>query len=216
MNDIRLVPGVDKLQQAINEAAEMHSKMASSCFTDIVAIAERCARALKLGGKLLFCGNGGSAAESQHFATEFAVRLTAQRDRRALAALALTTDTSLLTACSNDYGFDHVFSRQIEALMQPGDVLIMLSTSGKSPNLINAAHAAKRLSGAVISFVGEKETPLDPLSDHVLHIPSPSGQRVQEAHLICGHMLVELVEDMLFAPDDIGSRNHLQTNHPTA
>jgi D-sedoheptulose 7-phosphate isomerase len=212
MNDIRLVPGVDKLQQAINEAAEMHSKMASACFTDLAAIAERCARALKVGSKLLFCGNGGSAAESQHFATEFAVRLTAQRDRRALAAMALTTDTSLLTACSNDYGFDHIFSRQVEALMNPGDVLILLSTSGKSPNLILAAKAARKLNGTVISFVGDKETPLDALSDHVLHIPSPSGQRVQEAHLICGHMLVELVEDMLFSPTDLGSSGSTRTN----
>ncbi len=215
MNEIRLVPGVDKLQQAVNEAAEMHSKMASACFTDLVAIAERCARALKIGSKLMFCGNGGSAAECQHFATEFAVRLTAQRDRRALAAIALTTDTSILTACSNDYGFDHIFSRQVEAIMKPGDVLILLSTSGKSPNLIMAAQAAKNLSGTVVSFVGEVETPLDAFSDHVLHVPSPSGQRVQEAHLICGHMLVELVEDMLFPPIDLGASSDLQTNGTT-
>ena len=211
MNDVRLVPGIDKLQQAVNEAAEMHSKLASCCFTDLVAIAEQCTRSLKLGGKLLFAGNGGSAAECQHFSTEFAVRLTAARDRRALSAFSLTTDTSLLTACSNDYGFDRVFARQVEALMKPGDVLLLLSTSGMSPNLLAAAMAARDLSGAVISFLGDQKTPLDDFSDHVLHIPSPSSQRVQEAHLICGHMLVELVEDMLLKPGEI---NHTANSNP--
>jgi D-sedoheptulose 7-phosphate isomerase len=203
MSEIRLVPGIDKLQQAINEAAEMHSKIASACFTDLVAIAEQCARSLKAGGKILLCGNGGSAAECQHIATEFTVRLTAQRDRQALAAISLTTDSSLLTACSNDYGFEQVFARQVEALMKPGDVLLLLSTSGKSPNLIHAAQAAKKQSGIIISFVGEHATQLDALSNLVLRIPSSSSQRVQEAHLICGHMLVELVEDMLLAAPDV-------------
>jgi D-sedoheptulose 7-phosphate isomerase len=211
MSDARLVPGIDKLQQAINEAAEMHSKLASCCFTDLVAIAEQCARCLKLGGKLLFAGNGGSAAECQHLSTEFAVRLTAARDRRALSALSLTTDTSLLTACANDYGFERIFARQVEALMKPGDVLLLLSTSGRSPNLLAAARAAHNLAGTVISFLGEKQTPLDEFSNYVLHIPSPSGQRVQEAHLICGHMLVELVEDMLMKP---GEMNHSVNSNP--
>jgi D-sedoheptulose 7-phosphate isomerase len=199
MSESRQVPGIDKMQRAISEAAEMHSKLASACFTDLAAIADQCARSLKAGGKILLCGNGGSAAECQHIATEFTVRLTAQRDRQALAAISLTTDTSLLTACSNDFGFDYVFARQVEALMRPGDILILMSTSGKSANLIRAAQAAKKLSGVVVSFVGEHKTPLDALSNHVLHSPSPSSQRVQEAHLICGHLLVELVEDILFA-----------------
>ena len=174
----------------------MHGQLAS-CFTDIVAIADAAAQALKQGNKLLFCGNGGSAAESQHIATEFVVRLSSQRNRPALAAIALTTDTSLLTACANDMGFDKVFARQIEAHMNKGDVLFLLSTSGASPNLLEAAKSAHARGGTTVAFLGKNKTPLDELSDYALHIPSPSGQRVQEAHLLCGHLLVELVEDIL-------------------
>jgi len=158
------------------------------------AIANLCTEALKNGGKLLFCGNGGSAAESQHLATEFVVRLTAERNRTALPAIALTTDTSLLTACANDFGFDKVFARQVEALMQRNDVLILLSTSGKSANLIEAAKVARNRGGHVVAFLGEHKTPLDEFLDAALHIPARSSQRVQEAHLFCGHLLVEMIE----------------------
>ena len=160
MNDSPVVSGVDRFQQAVNEAAEMHSKLASACFTDLGVVAELCARSLRTGGKLLLCGNGGSAAECQHIATEFAVRLTAERNRRALSAIALTTDTSLLTACSNDYGFDRVFARQVEALMKPGDVLLLLSTSGKSLNLIEAARSAHALirRGALVPIYARIQT----------------------------------------------------------
>ena len=194
--ETRLVPGLDKLQRAINDAATMHSQM-PSCFTELVAIANVCVKALKHGNKLLFCGNGGSAAESQHLATEFVVRLTAKRNRRALPAMALTTDTSLLTACANDLGFEKVFARQVEAHVQKGDVLFLLSTSGISQNLIEAAQTARAQQGVTIAFLGKEKTPLDEQVDHSLHIPSQSSQRVQEAHLLCGHMLVELVEDLL-------------------
>lgn len=196
MSDSRLVPGLDKLQRAINDAASMHSQM-SSCFTELVAIANVCVKALKHGNKLLFCGNGGSAAEAQHIATEFVVRLTAKRKRRALAAIALTTDTSLLTACANDLGFEKVFARQVEAHMQKGDVLFLLSTSGASDNVLEAAQAARAQQGVTVAFLGKEITPLDEFADHSLHVPSQSSQRVQEAHLLCGHMLVELVEDLL-------------------
>jgi D-sedoheptulose 7-phosphate isomerase len=184
------------LETSAREAAELYRRM-PEVFSQLSAIAEACARALRNGGKILFCGNGGSAAESQHLATEFVVRLSALRDRKALPALALTTDTSLLTACANDYGFDQVFARQVEAHLRAGDVLIMLSTSGKSPNLIAAATAAKARGGITIAFLGEKPTPLDPLTDLALHVPSSSSQRVQEGHLWVGHLLVELVEEAL-------------------
>ena len=156
-----------------------------------------CAEALRRGGKLLFCGNGGSAAESQHLATEFVVRLTAERNRRALPALALTTDTSLLTACANDFGFTLVFSRQVDALMNEGDVLFLLSTSGKSANLIEAARSARARKGHTIGLLGPAISELDSLLDLALHVPSPSSQRVQEAHLLCGHVLVEMIENRL-------------------
>jgi D-sedoheptulose 7-phosphate isomerase len=194
--ETRLVPGMEKLQRAINDAATMHSQL-PSCFTELVAIANVCVRALKQGNKLLFCGNGGSAAEAQHIATEFVVRLTAKRNRRAFAAMALTTDTSLLTACANDMGFERVFARQVEAHMRKGDVLFLLSTSGASQNLIEAAQAARSQNGINVAFLGKDNTPLDEHVDHSLHVPSHSSQRVQEAHLLCGHMLVELVEDLL-------------------
>ncbi len=197
MSDSRAVHGSEKLQRAIDEAKTMHSQL-PSCSAELATIADAAAKALTQGHKLLFCGNGGSAAEAQHIATEFVVRLSSQRNRRALAAIALTTDTSLLTACSNDFGFDQLFARQVEAHMQEGDVLFLLSTSGTSPNLLEAAKAARARHGITVAFVGKDKTPLNEFADHALHIPSPSSQRVQEAHLLCGHILVELVEDIMF------------------
>jgi len=197
----------EKLLRATHEAADMHRLLAERCSAQLAAIAEAAANCLRQGGKLLFCGNGGSAAECQHLATEFVVRLSAHRERQALAAIALTTDTSLLTACSNDYGFDHIFARQIEALLRPGDVVFMLSTSGRSKNLLLAAEAAGKIGGVRVAMVGQDRTPLDDLSDLILHIPSSSGQRVQEAHLFCGHLLVELIEDLLLARSEETSRH---------
>jgi D-sedoheptulose 7-phosphate isomerase len=194
-----------KLETSVREAAELFRRM-PEVFAQVLAIAETCTRALRSGGKVLFCGNGGSAAESQHLAAEFVVRLSALRERRALPALALTTDTSLLTACANDYGFDLVFARQVEAHLRAGDVLILLSTSGKSPNLIAAAKAAGMHGGVTVAFLGEKPTPLDELCDLALHIPSPASQRVQEGHLWAGHLLVELVEGILFGESDSEAR----------
>lgn len=198
-----IVGAIEKLHRAVQDAASMHSQLATTCFAELTAIAEVSAQCLRSGGKLLFCGNGGSAAECQHLATEFVVRLSSNRDRHALAAMALTTDTSLLTACSNDYGFDRVFSRQVEALMRNGDVLFLLSTSGRSQNLILAAQSASQIGGKCVGMLGMGQTPLDRHLDYALRMPSTSGQRVQEAHLLCGHMLVELIEDLLIArPDD--------------
>jgi D-sedoheptulose 7-phosphate isomerase len=175
----------------------MQEKLAASCLSELASVAELCASCLQHGGRLFFCGNGGSAAESQHLATEFVVRLSSHNNRQALAAIALTTDTSLLTACSNDYGFEKIFARQLQALMRKGDVLFLLSTSGKSPNLIEAAKTSRALGGKNVALLGDAPTPLDSLLDHALRIPSHSGQRVQEAHLFLGHLLVELIEDTL-------------------
>ncbi|MBI5059560.1 SIS domain-containing protein [candidate division KSB1 bacterium] len=197
MNETKLITGLDKLQNAISDAAAMHSQL-PSCFTELVAIATLCAKTLKGDGKLLFCGNGGSAAQAQHIATEFVVRLTAKRNRRALPAYALTADTTLLSACANDFGFERVFARQVEAFLKHGDVLFLLSTSGQSPNLIEAAQLSQALGGVNVAFLGQPRSPLDDHVHHALHIPAAAGQRVQEAHLLCGHMLVELIEDLLF------------------
>lgn len=134
--DNLIVSAVEKLRKAVQDAATMHSQLSTACFAELTAIAEASAHCLQSGGRLFFCGNGGSAAECQHLATEFVVRLSSHRERQALAAVALTTDTSLLTACANDYGFEKVFSRQVEALMRKGDILFLLSTSGRSENLL--------------------------------------------------------------------------------
>jgi D-sedoheptulose 7-phosphate isomerase len=193
------------LDTAAREAEELYRRI-PNIFPQLAAIAEACAHSLQHGGKILFCGNGGSAAECQHLATEFVVRLSTLRERKALPALALTTDTSLLTACSNDYGFDAVFARQVEAHLRTGDVLILLSTSGKSPNLIAAAQTAKKLGGVTAAFLGAKTTPLNEWTDFPLHIPAQSSQRVQEGHLWAGHLLVEMVESMLFDEASGGAR----------
>lgn len=154
-----------------------------------------CASALGNGHKLLFCGNGGSAADSQHLATECTIRLV--HDRRPLAALALTTDTSALTACGNDYGFSHLFARQIDALGQQGDVLIALSTSGNSDNCLEAASMARRKGLGIIAMTGEGGGKLGPMADCLLAVPSTETARIQEMHITIGHALIGEIEHAL-------------------
>jgi D-sedoheptulose 7-phosphate isomerase len=147
------------------------------------------------GGTLLFCGNGGSAADAQHLATEYVVRY--MRDRRAYPAIALTTDTSLLTAAGNDIGFDQVFARQVEALARPGDLLIIHSTSGNSPNVLRAAEAAKARGAWVLAFSARDGGALRALADHSVVIPTSRTDRAQELHLCIEHVICDLVERSL-------------------
>lgn len=151
--------------------------------------------ALKDGGKILFCGNGGSAADSQHLAAEFVNRF--QRDRRALAAVALTTDTSVLTSIGNDLGFDRIFSRQVEALAHRGDVLIAISTSGDSTNVLYAVEAARSLGVSTVGLCGGSGGALARAVDEAFIVPSASTPRIQEAHIILGHVLCGLTEELL-------------------
>ena len=144
------------------------------------------------GGTLFFCGNGGSAADAQHMATEYVVRY--MKNRRALPAIALTTDTSLLTAAGNDLGFDHVFSRQVEALARPGDLLMIHSTSGNSPNVLLAAQAARAKGVAVLALSSRDGGKLRLLADHNVIIPTDRTDRAQELHLCVQHLICELVE----------------------
>jgi D-sedoheptulose 7-phosphate isomerase len=144
------------------------------------------------GGTLFFCGNGGSAADAQHIATEYVVRY--MRDRRAYPAVALTTDTSLLTAAANDFGFEAVFARQVEALARPGDLLIIHSTSGNSPNVLAAAKAARAKGVRVLAFSARDGGALRSLADHTVVIPTPRTDRAQELHLCIEHLICELVE----------------------
>jgi D-sedoheptulose 7-phosphate isomerase len=147
------------------------------------------------GGTLFFCGNGGSAADAQHLATEYVVRY--MRNRRAYPAIALTTDTSLLTAAGNDLGFEHVFARQVDALAKAGDLLIIHSTSGASPNVLRAAEAARRRSVPVLAFTARDGGPLRELADHSVIIPTDRTDRAQELHLCIEHIICDLVERTL-------------------
>ena len=148
---------------------------------------------LRGGGKVLLLGNGGSAADAQHIAAELLGRF--KRDRRALPAIALTTDTSTLTAVGNDLGFERVFARQVEALLRPGDVLWVLSTSGDSPNVLEAVRCAARIGpAAIIGFTGESGGRLAPLCSHVLRVPHRSSDRIQECHQLAYHYLCERIE----------------------
>ena len=185
------------LRIALQETTEMHALFDERCSSILAGIAKLCADTIYIGGRLFFCGNGGSAAESQHLATELVVRLSADTARPAFSAIALTTDSSTLTACSNDFGFDAVFARQVEAHLRKGDILFLLSTSGYSPNLIEAAKASHKNYGVNVGFLGNKDTPLDEHLDIALHIPSDNAQRVQEAHLLCGHLLIQSIETQL-------------------
>jgi D-sedoheptulose 7-phosphate isomerase len=144
------------------------------------------------GGKILLFGNGGSAGDAQHLATELTVRY--MRDRKAIAALALTTDTSTLTAAGNDIGFERVFARQIEALGQPGDIVIAISTSGKSPNVIAALRQAKTMGLVTAAFGGKRGGDMAALTDHLLVVPSDTTARIQEMHITLGHMLCGALE----------------------
>ncbi len=147
---------------------------------------------VRRGGTLFFCGNGGSAADAQHLATEYVVRY--QRERKAIAAVALTTDTSLLTAAANDYSFDQVFARQVEALAKPGDLLVLHTTSGKSPNLIAAANAARARGVATLALSAKGGGPLAAIVDHCVVVPTDRTDRAQEIQLAIQHAICDLVD----------------------
>lgn len=150
---------------------------------------------LRAGGTVAFCGNGGSASQAQHFAAELVARF--RRERRALRAIALTTDTSILTAVGNDYSFDQVFSRQVEALLRPGDALVALSTSGQATNVCAAAETAREIGATVIGFTGRDGGRLASLCHIELRVPHTDTARIQEAHLLLGHLLCDAVEAAL-------------------
>jgi D-sedoheptulose 7-phosphate isomerase len=168
----------------------------------LVAAAELTAHALHAGNKLLVAGNGGSAADAQHLVAEFVVRLSA--DRPALRAIALTTDTSILTAAGNDFGFDQLFARQIEALGNQGDVFLAISTSGNSPNILAAITQAKKLGITTIGLTGGTGGRMLELCDHTIVIPSAVTMNIQESHLALEHIFCLLVENCLFP--DLNSR----------
>ncbi|MGK6320525.1 D-sedoheptulose-7-phosphate isomerase [Sphingomonas sp. DT-204] len=181
-------------ERNLREHLELFSGLAS-IETDVNLAGRAIADALKDGRKVMFCGNGGSAADSQHLAAEFTGRFVA--DRRPLAALALSTDSSALTCISNDYGYEHVFTRQLQALGVAGDCLVGISTSGNSPNVVNAFEHARRAGITTIGLLGRDGGTLRSLSDIAIVVPSNVTARIQEAHIMIGHSLCGMVEEEL-------------------
>ena len=180
---------------AFADAADAHRRAAPALVDGIVRAAARMAGSLAAGGRVLVCGNGGSAAESQHFASELSGRF--RLERRAWPALALTVDSSALTAIGNDYGFEHVFARQVEAYGRPGDVLLVLSTSGRSANVVKAARVGRETGLHVVALTGADAGPLGEVAEEVIAVPAVDTARVQEVHLTVLHALCDEVERAL-------------------
>jgi len=182
----------------LDDATALMGSLASSCLEDVLAAADLLVEAFIAGRALLICGNGGSAADAQHLATEFVSALTLDHPRPAMRAIALTTDTSALTAIANDYGADRMFARQIEAIGSAGDVLLCISTSGNSPNVLEAARAASAASIRVIALTGESGGLLAPLADVAIQVPSTVTAHIQECHLAIEQLLALLAERALY------------------
>jgi D-sedoheptulose 7-phosphate isomerase len=180
------------IKSEFNATADLLHRMSSESVEAILAAARLLIDSLAGGHKVLVFGNGGSAADAQHFAAELAGRY--RRERRALPVIALTTDTSLLTAISNDYSFTQVFSRQVEALLQPGDVVIGISTSGRSANVIAGLETARNLGGHGLALTGANRHPMEDVAGLVIAVPSKDTPRIQEAHALIIHILCDLVE----------------------
>ena len=186
---------IDLINSSLREGAELRAVVARDCSTAIFEAACLITACFRSGGKLLFFGNGGSAADAQHLAAEFVGRFV--RERAGLPAIALTTDSSILTAVGNDYGFDRVFARQLEALGRAGDVAIGISTSGNSPNVLEGIKAAKRERLTTIGLSGKDGGMLAKEADLTITISSSSTARIQECHLAVGHLFCELTEEAL-------------------
>ena len=186
----------ERIRRALAELAEAATAMEAQSGA-VLAMARRYAATLRAGGTLWFAGNGGSAATAQHLATEYSVRY--QKDRPPLRAVALTTDGSALTAIGNDLGFERIFARQVEALARPGDLVILHSTSGRSPDLLHAASAARKVGAGVVAMLGGSDGggPLARMVDQALVVPAVTTSRIQELQLAIEHLIVELVEEEL-------------------
>ncbi len=190
------------IREALAESAKVKIGLIETSLDLILAMAQTMIHAIQMGGKIVFLGNGGSAADAQHLAAELVGRLLF--DRRPIPAIALTTNTSILTAVGNDYGFDVVFRRQVEALICERDVVVAISTSGNSTNVIAAVEVARAKGAQCIGFTGKNGGDLAPLCDLCLMIPAATSPRIQEAHITVGHILCELIE-MSLCSDAAGS-----------
>jgi D-sedoheptulose 7-phosphate isomerase len=189
----------EKIQTIISESISVKSKVLGDAdlLATVASVTDLIVSALQKGGRLYFCGNGGSAADAQHLAAEFSGRFYI--DREALPAEALHCNTSYLTAVANDYSYDVIYARLVRGFAQPGDILIGLSTSGNSGNIVKAFEAAREKGVTTIGFTGEGGAKMAPLSDYLIAIPSKNTPRIQEAHMLLGHIVCQLVEEKYFA-----------------
>jgi D-sedoheptulose 7-phosphate isomerase len=190
-----------KAKEAFEESISVKKLCIEKCIPDLVKISMAIVGAIKNGKTLFLCGNGGSLADAQHLAAELLVRLRPHVNRQSLPALCLATDMSSVTACGNDYGFDEIFSRALEGLGRKGDVVLGISTSGNSKNVIKAFEKAKILGIQSIGFLGCGGGPMLQHCDISMLVPSSVTARVQESHITAGHVLMEMIEDML---DEVG------------
>ncbi|MEO3472765.1 SIS domain-containing protein [Roseomonas sp. CAU 1739] len=181
----------------MEEGAALRHRLAGEMTTAVIGVVDACEASMRGGGKLFFCGNGGSAADAQHLATEWLVRLRSRVERPSWPAIALTLDPTALTAGGNDYGFDEVFARPLSGLGRAGDVLFGITTSGRSPNVRRALETARGMGIVTVGLLGGDGGPARALCDHPLIVPSDVTARIQEAHIALGHAVLELLEDRL-------------------
>ena len=191
-----------ELKSQLQENINIHQDMLKIS-KDIVDVIENIKKRLKKGGKLLFCGNGGSAADAQHLAAEFIVRLRPHINRKPIPALTLAQDTSTLTACGNDYSFDDIFLRPFQALAKKNDILLCISTSGNSKNILNVLKEAKKTKIYSVCFLGKGGGKAKRLANKSLIIPSNNTARIQECHIFLGHFILEKIEDSLLSKKKI-------------
>jgi D-sedoheptulose 7-phosphate isomerase len=193
---------MQKTSEIFAKAIAEHIKVVQAIHDDhsvLERIASKMSAAMLSGNKILWCGNGGSAADSQHLAAELVGRFL--RERRGLPSIALTTNTSILSAIGNDYGYEQVFRRQVEALCVPGDVVVGISTSGNSKNVCLALEKAREIGAYTVAFTGSNGGGLARVADETLQIPSTETPRIQEGHILCGHMLCDYIEQSLDQSD---------------
>jgi D-sedoheptulose 7-phosphate isomerase len=189
-----MTSSAEEIRRQLEESARVKRSFSDELIGRIAQFAEKSADALLGGGQLVFFGNGGSAADAQHLAAELVVRL--RTERPGLAAMALTTNPSVLTAAGNDYGFERIFSRQIESLVAKQDILVALSTSGNSPNIIRGVEAGRLRGAYLVAFTGETGGQLASKVDLLLNVPSQDAQRIQECHITIGHIACSLIEQL--------------------
>ncbi|MFA4872393.1 MAG: D-sedoheptulose 7-phosphate isomerase [Patescibacteria group bacterium] len=183
------------IERSIKESIELKQKLLqASCLTQIQSIGQKIIDALKQGNKLFIAGNGGSAADAQHFAAELAGKFEKEK-RKPLPAIALTTNTSNLTAIANDFGFEYVFSRQLESLAREGDIYIAISASGNSPNIVKGLQKAREMNMKTVGLTGNDGGKMNEWCDEILTVPSSSTPRIQECHILIIHLLCEMIDD---------------------